>query len=1010
MRLGLLLVCWLGVYSTFAQVKPCLFDPKKPLTQTAIEQWTTDRGLFTNNLTGIIQASTGFLWITTYNGLIRFDGHSFELFDRDLIPFLKSDAFYRAYEDKLGTLWLATQASGIVTYREGKFKPFLPSNPQLPRSIRCLLFAANGDMWAGSNNNGLFLIRDSTVVAPPFEAVRDVSIFSMAQDKDQNLWIATNGNGVLKITPDNQTRHFTTKDGLPSDIINSVRCTPAGDVIVGTWKGLAYINNDKVTTSDFLIDTGIISIAIDDFGSIWLGTEKGLARINQKQNVMELIAPEQGLPTLEITSLFFDREGSLWLTASKGGLIRLKETGINTYSKMHGLSSDLVNIVSEGPDKRIYVGLDGGEIDVLTGGKASPLNLKNPLKGVSVRDLFIKPDGTLWIASYSGLIKKQREQEKLFNIDNGQLPVQDIRRIHFDRLDQLWLGTRSGGLLKLVNERVVETYNRKNGLSSNYILAIEEDEIGNIYAGTHGGGLSRIDREGGITTFHFSNDDSGILIFNLHIDESGAVWVVSNIGLYYFNGNDFQKIVLDHPTKGESYFDWIEDNTGNVWVTTNHGILKLRKEEVKNHINKNLDKVSSQLYNNYDGMKNKECTAATRSFKSSEGDIWVPTIGGISVVTPHELKPNQIEPPVYITTLVADEDTYTRFQPIVIKPGHLRYTIKFTSLSLLAPDKNRFKYILDGLEDTWTEATTAREVQYTNLAPGKYTLKVAGSNNDGIWSPTEAMLQFEVKPFFYQTTAFYLMLAVTIALVLFTIYKWRVHDIEKRNVELRKVNSELDKFVYSASHDLRAPLSSIMGLVNIARQDPEVANKDNYLNLIEKSVKKLDGFIKDIIDFSRNARMDVDRQEISFDNLIREVLDDLKYLDESNKILRLISVKGNGLFYGDAKRLKVILSNLISNAIKYHNLNTKSPFVEINVDYNDKIAVIKVIDNGSGIPEQHIDKIFKMFYRASDKSQGSGLGLYIVKETVERIKGKINVSSELGKGTTFEVTLNSIET
>jgi signal transduction histidine kinase len=178
--------------------------------------------------------------------------------------------------------------------------------------------------------------------------------------------------------------------------------------------------------------------------------------------------------------------------------------------------------------------------------------------------------------------------------------------------------------------------------------------------------------------------------------------------------------------------------------------------------------------------------------------------------------------------------------------------------------------------------------------------------------------------------------------------------------------------------------------------------------MIEKSISKLDGFIRDIIDFSRNARMDVASDEVAFEKLIREVMEDLKYLDESNRILRLVSVTGQGVFYSDAKRLKVITSNLISNAIKYHNPYAENPIIEVKVDYNEKTAVMQVIDNGSGIAEEHLQNIFKMFYRATDNSKGSGLGLYIVKETIERISGEITVKSEVGKGTTFEITLDNL--
>jgi signal transduction histidine kinase len=551
-------------------------------------------------------------------------------------------------------------------------------------------------------------------------------------------------------------------------------------------------------------------------------------------------------------------------------------------------------------------------------------------------------------------------------------------------------------------------FNRKNGLSSNYVLSLEEDIRGNIYIGTNGGGLSRVNVDETTQTFHFGADDSGILIFNIHIDESGAIWVVTNDGLYYFNGSEFKKLILDHPTKGETYFDWVEDDAGNVWVTTNRGILSFRKEDVKNFIRTDVVQIKTRLYNNRDGMKNKECTAATRSFKSSKGEIWVPTNGGASVIIPKQLTENLIPPKVFITQVVTDDHVFQTYAPITVPPGNLRYTFMFTSLSLLAPDKNKFKYKLEPLEKEWTANENAREVQYTNLEPGRYTFSVTGTNNDGIWSNDIASVPFHIKPFFYQTKAFFILSGIVSIALLFGFYKWRVRDIEKRNSELKKVNSELDKFVYSASHDLRAPLSSVLGLINVARMDEDHKNNGRYLNMIEKSISKLDGFIRDIIDFSRNARMDVASDEVAFEKLIREVMEDLKYLDESNRILRLVSVTGQGVFYSDAKRLKVITSNLISNAIKYHNPYAENPIIEVKVDYNEKTAVMQVIDNGSGIAEEHLQNIFKMFYRATDNSKGSGLGLYIVKETIERISGEITVKSEVGKGTTFEITLDNL--
>jgi signal transduction histidine kinase len=195
--------------------------------------------------------------------------------------------------------------------------------------------------------------------------------------------------------------------------------------------------------------------------------------------------------------------------------------------------------------------------------------------------------------------------------------------------------------------------------------------------------------------------------------------------------------------------------------------------------------------------------------------------------------------------------------------------------------------------------------------------------------------------------------------------------------------------------------------VNIARLE-KGTNFESYLDKIESSVLKLDGFIRDIIDFSRNARVEIESEAIDFKFLITEIFENLKYLDEKDKIKRIVTVEGDGVFYSDKKRLAVVLNNLIANSIKYANPNAQDPFIEVYVKQNSKTVMMQVKDNGIGIAQEHIGNIFKMFYRADSKSKGSGIGLYIVKETLEKIQGSIAVQSEYGTGSTFTVMLKAI--
>jgi len=216
------------------------------------------------------------------------------------------------------------------------------------------------------------------------------------------------------------------------------------------------------------------------------------------------------------------------------------------------------------------------------------------------------------------------------------------------------------------------------------------------------------------------------------------------------------------------------------------------------------------------------------------------------------------------------------------------------------------------------------------------------------------------------------------------------------NKELRKTNAELDSFVYSVSHDLRAPITSVLGLLNLAKSEKNRATLQQYLDMISKSVIQQDLFIKDILDLSRNSRLKLNRTEINFEEVVNEIFEQLRYINHM-EVSKSLEVQQNKPFYSDESRVKVVLNNLISNAIRHHN--GKQPEVDISVKVKPKYAHISIKDNGIGIGKEHLSNVFKMFYRATDTNHGSGLGLYIVKETVDKLQGNIKLKSELNKGT-----------
>jgi len=230
-------------------------------------------------------------------------------------------------------------------------------------------------------------------------------------------------------------------------------------------------------------------------------------------------------------------------------------------------------------------------------------------------------------------------------------------------------------------------------------------------------------------------------------------------------------------------------------------------------------------------------------------------------------------------------------------------------------------------------------------------------------------------------------------------------ELSKNNELLTKANTELDRFVYSASHDLRAPLSSLLGLINISKLAGKPEELKRNLTMMEERIAHLDSFIKEIINYSRNSRLAVQAQNVNLLDLITDVIDSLRFSEQAANITMDIQVSPNHQIVADSNRLKVVLTNLVSNSIRYADFTKSKPLIQIEASNVDNKTKIRVTDNGQGIPKEHHDKIFDMFYRASENSKGSGLGLYIVMETLTRLGGSIEATSELGSGSTFIIIL-----
>ncbi|WP_020532755.1 PAS domain-containing sensor histidine kinase [Flexithrix dorotheae] len=234
------------------------------------------------------------------------------------------------------------------------------------------------------------------------------------------------------------------------------------------------------------------------------------------------------------------------------------------------------------------------------------------------------------------------------------------------------------------------------------------------------------------------------------------------------------------------------------------------------------------------------------------------------------------------------------------------------------------------------------------------------------------------------------------------------NELEIKNYELKKENNALDSFVYNVSHDLKAPLSSLKGLIELVKNTEDPSQIDLYADLMSKSVNNLDRFIQDILEASKNSRIKVSKEEINLKEIVSDIFEDLSFMDEAERVNKMVNVKQTGTFNSDSRCIKAIMNNLITNAIRYGNYYLDNPKVEVTAEITQHSANITISDNGIGIPEDHLEKVFDMFYRANEEKKGSGIGLYLVKEAVAKLNGTIALDSKVGKGTTFTIVLPTL--
>ncbi len=649
--------------------------------------------------------------------------------------------------------------------------------------------------------------------------------------------------------------------------------------------------------------------------------------------------------------------------------------------------------------------------------------MRDGLASDFVSALAQRRDGSLWIGGNGGI--NQLRRGRITSDFAAEVGAVSIKAIFEDRHERLWIGTDGRGLVSIEGASVTR-YSTAGGLPGNGVRALAEDRRGNLWIGADGG-LARL-ADGKLTGV---SDLAGTFVRAIHEDSEGTLWIgTRGNGLFRIEDGEIMAFTTQDGLDDNAVFQILEDGRRNLWMSSNKGILRVKRDDLDALARGEISTIQSQAYGTADGMKTSDVGGGSQpaGWKTRDGKLWFPTAKGLVMIDSEHLETNLLPPPVYVERVISDGSALAGVEPgasLTLAPGKGELELHFTALSFLVPEKVRFKYRLEGYDDDWVDAGTRRTAYYTNLSPGRYVFRVIASNNDGVWNETGTSVALRLEPAFYQTWIFYLACALAAALVVRGIHRLRVRGLVRRNEELQRLqveleaknaeveakNAEVQRFTYAVSHDLKSPLVTVLGFLGFLERDLEQGKRERVAADVERirnAATKMQHLLDELLELSRIGRMDGEPEAVDLGELAFEALELVSGRIAERGVEVHIS-SALPVASGDRRRLMQLLQNLIDNAVKFMGEESE-PRIEIGIVHDGERsaqeAVCFVKDNGSGIAPEYQDQVFGLFNKLDAEAEGAGMGLALVKRIVEVHGGRIWLESEgEGQGCTFFFTL-----
>jgi ligand-binding sensor domain-containing protein/signal transduction histidine kinase len=711
--------------------------------------WTTENGLPQNSVYAMVQSRDGFLWLGTDEGLVRFDGLRFVVYDRSNTPALVDQSVFALHEGRDGSLWTGTDRGGLTRLKGGQFSHYGTDKGLPAARVQAITDGASGTLWVGLRGAGLArLAGDRFELFGTREGLSSNNVLSVFEDTRGQLWVGTD-RGLDRF----ENGRFVASEGSSQLAAGGVRAIYEDTsrrlwigVVGGEMDetrvaagGLSVYENGRfrrVRQPAGLPSGGVTSMVEDADGSLWLGTPGGgIARVRQGRYESWSHVGTQAADM--VYALARDREGGLWIGTQPGGLHRLHSSAFRTHTKKDGLVDEVVESLFEDRHGTVWVGTHGG-VCRRNGTRLTCLTSADGLADNRVNAIAEDADGTVWLGTASGLNRVQNGTITRYTTRDG-LPADNINALLRDRSGVLWVGTWGGGVAQLDQNRFE---GQATNASGRYVNVLYQGSTGPVWIGTTQG-LSYV--ANGMITDATETLGMPTAVEAVYEDADRQVWIgTRRDGLFRYAAGRLTQYTVQHGLFDNLVGTILEDGDGNFWFTCNKGIFRISRRQLLEFAEGTRRSVESRAFDTADGMKNRECNFGQGRWKTRDGRLWFATVGGVVVVDPVRVALNPVPPRVSIEGMLADGAMLAAPDLRHIAFGTGRFEFQFVGISFTAPARVRYRYKIDGYDEGWVDGRDARVASYTKLPPGAYRFQVIAANSEGVWNAEGASLEFTI--------------------------------------------------------------------------------------------------------------------------------------------------------------------------------------------------------------------------------------------------------------------------